>query len=264
MKLVIIELFYIFAHIYNSNVMECIKNRRTIRKYKQQEVPASLLNGLLEEAFRASTMGNMQLYSVVVTRDEEMKKKLAPAHFNQPMVVEAPVVLTFCADFNRFSKWCRCRHAEPGYDNFLSFMNAATDALLVTQNFCTLAEEKGLGICFLGTTIYNPDPIIELLRLPELVIPIATITVGYPDESPIQPDRLPIEGLLHEETYCDYTPEDIDRIYAYKESLPENQHFIEINAKETLAQIFTDIRYKKTDNEYMSESLMRTLERQGF
>ena len=102
--------------------MDYIKNRRTIRKYKQEDVAATLLNELLEEAFRASTMGNMQLYSVVVTRDHEMKAKLAPAHFNQPMVTGAPVVLTFCADFNRFSKWCRCRKAEPGYDNFISFL----------------------------------------------------------------------------------------------------------------------------------------------
>ena len=244
--------------------MECIKNRRTIRKYKADEVSVELLNALLEEAFRASTMGNMQLYSVVVTRDSQMKEKLAPAHFNQPMVTSAPVVLTFCADFNRFSKWCRCRQAEPGYDNPISFLNAASDALLVTQNFCTLAEAHGLGICYLGTTIYNPDKIIETLQLPELVMPVATITVGYPDECPSQPDRLPLEGILHEEVYQDYTQEDIDRIYAYKESLAENHRFIEENGKETLAQVFTDVRYKKADNEYMSENLEKTLMKQGF
>lgn len=175
--------------------MESINNRRTIRKYKQEDISASLLNDLLEKAFRASTMGNMQLYSVIVTRDKQMKERLAPAHFNQPMVTGAPVVLTFCADFNRFSKWCRERKAVPGYDNPISFLNAATDALLVTQNFCTLAEENGLGICFLGTTIYNPDQIIDILQLPELVMPVATITVGYPDECPPQVDRLPIEGI---------------------------------------------------------------------
>lgn len=244
--------------------MECIKNRRTIRKYKADEVSAELLNALLEGAFRASTMGNMQLYSVVVTRDKQMKEKLAPAHFNQPMVTQAPVVLTFCADFNRFSKWCRCRKAEPGYDNPISFLNAVQDALLVTQNFCTLAEAHGLGICYLGTTLYNPDKIIDVLQLPELVMPVATITVGYPDECPPQPDRLPLAGIIHEETYCDYTPEAIDEIYAYKESLAENRRFIEENGKETLAQVFTDVRYKKADNEYMSEELKKTLKKQGF
>ena len=244
--------------------MDFIKNRRSIRKYKQQDIPVALLNQLLEEAFRASTMGNMQLYSVVVTRSSEMKAKLAPAHFNQPMVVNAPVVLTFCADFNRFSKWCECRQTTPGYDNPISFLNAATDALLVTQNFCTLAEANGLGICYLGTTIYNPDQIIETLQLPRLVMPIATITIGYPDEEPMQTDRLPLEGLLHEEVYKDYTSQDIDRIYAEKEGLPENKKFIEENGKETLAQVFTDVRYKKSDNEYMSEVLKRTLKAQGF
>jgi len=244
--------------------MDSIKNRRTIRKYKEQDIPEELLNGLLEESFRASTMGNMQLYSVVVTRSREMKEKLAPAHFNQPMVTSAPVVLTFCADFNRFSKWCLQRKAEPGYDNPLSFLNAMSDTLLVTQNFCTLAEDNGLGICYLGTTIYNPAPIIELLKLPRLVMPVATITVGYPDECPAQPDRLPLRGIIHEEVYKDYTPEMIDDIYAYKESLPENKHFVEINHTKTLAQIFTDIRYKKADNEMMSESLKATLKKQGF
>ena len=245
-------------------MFETVKNRRTIRKYLPKDIAPDLLNDLLETSFRASTMGGMQLYSVIVTRDTEMKEKLSPAHFNQPMVKNAPVVLTFCADFRRFCKWCEQRKAVPGYDNLMSFMNAAMDTLLVAQTFCTLAEEAGLGICYLGTTIYNPDQIIDLLELPELVVPVATITVGYPDECPEQPDRLPVQGIIHEEKYQDYTPSMIDQIYAYKEALPENKHFVEINHTETLAQIFTDIRYKKADNEFMSEGLKKVLKRQGF
>lgn len=244
--------------------MESLKNRRTIRKYTDQIVSDELLTGLLEEAERTATMGNLQLYSVVVTRDEEMKRKLAPAHFNQPMVTGASVVLTFCADFNRTTRWCECRKAEPGYDNFLSFLNAASDTLLYTQTFCMLAEEAGLGTCYLGTTIYNPKQIIDTLQLPRLVFPIATITVGYPAEMPQQPDRLPVKALMHQEHYEEYTPELIDEFYAYKESLPENLHFQEINQKETLAQIFTDIRYRKANNEEMSVSLKKALKDQGF
>lgn len=244
--------------------MESLKNRRTIRKYTDQVVSDELLTGLLEEAERTATMGNLQLYSVVVTRDEEMKHKLAPAHFNQPMVTESSVVLTFCADFNRTTRWCECRKAEPGYDNFLSFLNAASDTLLYTQTFCMLAEEAGLGTCYLGTTVYNSKQIIDTLQLPRLVFPIATITVGYPAEMPQQPDRLPVKALMHQEHYKEYTPELIDEFYAYKESLPENLHFQEINQKETLAQIFTDIRYQKADNEEMSVSLKKALKDQGF
>ena len=121
--------------------METINTRRTIRKYSDKDVSEELLGQLLSQAARTQTMGNLQLYSVVVTRSKEGKEKLAPAHFNQPMVTEAPVVLTICADYNRTSIWCRNRNAVPGYDNFLSFINAATDALLYTQTFCNLAEE---------------------------------------------------------------------------------------------------------------------------
>jgi nitroreductase len=241
-----------------------VKERRSIRKYLQKDISSDLLNDLLSTSFRASTLGGMQLYSVVVTRDAEMKEKLAPAHYNQPMIKGAPVVLTFCADFNRFSRWCEQRDAVPGYDNLMSFYNASMDTLLVAQTFCDLAEEAGLGICYLGTTTYNPQMIIETLGLPRLVFPVITVTVGYPDEQPEQTDRLPIEAIVHSERYSDYTPADIDKLYAYKESLPVNQKFVSENGKQTLAQVFTDVRYTKDVNEMMSENLLKTLRQQGF
>ena len=244
--------------------MKSINERRSIRKYSEKEVSDKLLNRLLKEAERTQTMGNLQLYSVVITRSTEGKTALAPAHFNQPMVMDAPVLLTICADFNRTTIWCENRKATPGYDNILSFMNAATDALLYTQTFCNLAEEEGLGYCFLGTTVYCPQMIIDALKLPRLVMPVATITLGWPDENPALSDRLPLESVIHEETYSDYTPEDIDKYYTEKESLEENREFLRINNKETLAQIFTDIRYTKKDNEAMSVGFMEALKHQGF
>lgn len=245
-------------------VMQTIELRRSIRKYTSETVSQELLDNLLQMAERTQTMGNLQLYSVVVTREAEMKAKLAPCHFNQPMVTEAPVVLTFCADYHRTTRWCEERQADAGYDNMLSFMNAATDALLYCQTFCNLAEEKGLGLCFLGTTIYQPRQIIRILNLPRLVVPVATITLGWPAEEPALTDRLPLASIVHKESYADYTREDIDKYYAEKEALPENRHFVELNKKDTLAQIFTDIRYTRKDNEAMSEELVATLKQQGF
>ena len=244
--------------------MKNLLTRRSIRKYSDQAVSDELLNRLMNEAARTQTMGNLQLYSVVVTRSAEMKAKLAPAHFNQPMVTEAPVVLTICADFNRTSSWARCRKAEPGYNNFLSFMNAAIDALLYTQTLCNLMDEEGLGYCYLGTTVYQPQQIIDLLHLPQLVMPVATLTVGWPAEQPPLSDRLPLESFVHQERYNDYLADDIDRYYGYKESLPENREFVAVNHKATLAQVFTDIRYTRKDNEALSDVLIETLRRQGF
>ena len=143
-------------------------------------------------------------------------------------------------------------------------MNASTDALLYTQSFCNLAEEEGLGTCYLGTTIYMPQMIIDTLKLPKLVFPIATITLGWPDEEPNISDRLPITSIIHNEYYEDYTPEKINDYYTEKENLKENIQFVEINKKETLAQIFTDIRYTKKDNEIMSKGMIDALKKQGF
>jgi FMN reductase [NAD(P)H] len=244
--------------------MKNLLTRRTIRKYSDREVSETLMDRLLEEAARTQTMGNLQLYSVVITRSQEMKERLAPAHFNQSMVTQAPVVLTVCADFNRTSTWARCRNADPGYDNFLSFINAATDALLYTQTLCNLMDEEGLGYCYLGTTVYQPQQIIDVLRLPRLTMPVATLTVGWPAEEPPLSDRLPLESFIHKERYNDYLGMDIDKYYREKELLEENLHFVRMNNKETLAQVFTDIRYTRKDNEAMSKTLLDTLRRQGF
>jgi nitroreductase len=246
-------------------LLDTMKERRTIRRYTGQDVPEELLNELLEMAARASNTGNMQLYSVVVTRDREGKEKLAPAHFNQPMVIEAPVILTFCADVNRFVKWASFRKADAGFDNFQMFMAAAIDAMLFAQTFCVAAEEKGLGICYLGTTTYNAAPVIEALHLPRLVAPVTAITVGYPAEPlPEQCERLPLDAVVHQGRYTDYTASSIDALYKDKEALETNRQFVAENSKETLAQVFTDVRYTRKNNEYFSEEFLRTLQSQGF
>ena len=245
-------------------MLDTILNHKSIRKYKSTTISEKDLQEILEAGTRASTTGNMQIYSIIVTRDEEMKKKLAPTHFNQPMATQAPVLLTFCADINRFNKWCEQRKADPGYDNFLWFTNAVIDAMLVAQNCCIAAEDKGMGICYLGTTTYTADKIIEILNLPKGVIPITTVVVGYADENPGLTDRLPLEGVVHYETYKDYSNEDIDRIYAEKESLESTKALLEENQKETLAQIFTDSRYKKADNIHFSNVFLKVIEDQGF
>ena len=245
-------------------MLDIIMKRRTIRKYTDRKVDDNLLQEILNAGCRTSTTGNMQVYSIIITRSETMKKALAPLHFNQKVVTEAPVLLTFCADFNRFNKWCLQGNAEPGYDNFLSFVTASIDALLVAQTVCVAAESKGLGICYLGTTTYMAHKIIEVLKLPKGVVPITTVTMGWPAEIPEQVDRLPLEAILHNEVYSDYSEEEITRFYSEKENRSDSKQFIAENNKETLAQVFTDVRYKKADNINFSKILLQVLKDQGF
>lgn len=239
--------------------------RRTVRRYSAtRQVEPELLNELLEAASHAPTTGNMQLYSVVVTRSAEGKKRLAPAHFNQPSVEGCSVLLTFCADFNRFVKWCEASDAVPGYDNFQSFMTAVIDTVIFAQQFNTLAEISGLGCCYLGTTTYNAPMIAEALQLPARVVPVVTLTVGYPEGESAVSDRLPLSGIIHEEIYTDYSQKAIKDIFAYKESLPDSQRFVAENEKKSLAQVFTDVRYTREANEHFSKIYRDFIESAGF
>jgi len=245
-------------------MIEAIKNHRSIRKYQKKEIPANLLEEILLAGTRASTTGNMQVYSVIVTTDNVLKEKLWECHFKQDMVLQAPVILTFCADFNRFSKWCMINEAKPGYNNFLSFFTAAIDAMLVAQNVCLEAENKGLGICYLGTTTYMAEKIINVLKLPELVVPVTTVVLGYSDEEPGLTDRLPLGAVLHHETYQNYSEKSIKQLFSEKEQMEFYKNIVKENGLENLAQVFAQKRYTRNDNVFFSKALLSVLEKQGF
>ena len=239
--------------------MEYFSSRRTIRKYQNKRVEDNIIEQIVADATHCPTTGNMQLYSVVITRDRDIINALSPAHFGQLPLKTCDVVLTICADYNRFVKWCELRDAGPGYDNFQSFMSAVLDATIFAQQIVTIAEMRGLGTCYLGTTTYNAPQIAEVLNLPKRVVPITTITLGYPDEESEDCGRLPVDAVLHREKYHDYSEDDINRFYAEKEAREDSRRFIEENDKQTLAQVFTDIRYTRDANEHFSKELLQYL-----
>jgi nitroreductase len=245
-------------------MVKAIFEHKSIRKFKSDPISDEIINKILEAATRASNTGNMQVYSIVATKDQKIKEELLPLHFNQQMVKVAPLVLTFCADINRFNKWCKLRNANPGYNNMLWFVNATIDAMLAAQNACIEAEDKGLGICYLGTTTYMADKIIKVLDLPKGVVPVTTVVVGYPDENPELTDRLPVEAVVHNEKYHDYSNDDINKLYEAKEARADSKQFIAVNKLETLAQVFTNVRYKTADNIHFSKEFIKVLKTQGF
>ncbi len=245
-------------------MIQSFAGRRSVRKYSDREVSRELLDSILEAAMRAPTCGNMQLYSVVVTRSAEGKAALAPTHFNQPMVTGAPVVLTVCADFNRFTRWCELSDADPGYDNFLSFMSAVADATIFAQQIVAIAESEGLGTCYLGTVTYNADKISDVLGLPDLCVPVACITLGWPAEEGVETERLPLRAVVHEERYRADSDEEIIELFKAKDDYAPNRRFIEENDKKTLAQVFTDVRYPRAMNEDFSRAFLALLRTKKF
>ncbi len=245
-------------------MIQSFAGRRSVRKYSDREVSRELLDSILEAAMRAPTCGNMQLYSVVVTRSAEGKAALAPTHFNQPMVTGAPVVLTVCADFNRFTRWCELSDADPGYDNFLSFMSAVADATIFAQQIVAIAESEGLGTCYLGTVTYNADKISDVLGLPDLCVPVACIPLGWPAEEGVETERLPLRAVVHEERYRADSDEEIIELFKAKDDYAPNRRFIEENDKKTLAQVFTDVRYPRAMNEDFSRAFLALLRTKKF
>ncbi len=247
-----------------ADMIQSFAGRRSVRRYSDREVSRELLDTILGAAMRAPTCGNMQLYSVVVTRSPEGKAALAPAHFNQPMITEAPVVLTVCADFNRFTRWCELSDADPGYDNFLSFMSAVSDATIYAQQIVAIAESEGLGTCYLGTVTYNADKISDVLGLPDLCVPVACITLGWPMEEGVETERLPLRAVMHEEHYRDDSDAEIIESFRAKDDYAPNRQYVEENGKMTLAQVFTDVRYPRSMSEDFSRTFLALLRSKRF
>lgn len=243
---------------------ELLKSHRSIRKYKPDPVPEDWLKDILDCGIRASNTGNMQLYSVIVTQDPQMKEKLSPLHFNQAMVKQAPVLLTICMDFNRFQQWCKLNNTFTDFGNLLWLLNGTVDASIVAQNMCVAAEAYGLGICYLGTALYNAPEISDVLNLPVGVIPVTAVTIGFPEFIPELTDRLPESATVHFEHYSDYSDTDIRKLYREKEEMESSQKFVQENGKESLAQVYAEVRYKSSDSLFFSEKLMKWLQGQGF
>ena len=126
------------------------------------------------------------------------------------------------------------------------------------------AEAHGLGVCFLGTTLYTARDICRILHLPKGVIPLTTIVVGYPDESPALTDRLPLEAVVHYEKYTDYTAAEIDELWAEREESELTKRLLEENGLDNLAKVFTERRYVRRDNLAFSASYFALLKEKGF
>lgn len=245
-----------------STVFNHLLSHRSIRKFTEQDVSDEILNQILEAATMASSSGNMQTYSIILTRDLEMKKKMYEPHFKQSMLMDAPVFLTFCADFHRMRQWLKFSDAPDNFDNFMSFMIASIDAILASQNAVIAAESFGLGVCYMGTTLASAHEIGEILGCPENVVPVVGFALGYPDEKPKVRKRLPMSAVVHKEVYQDYSKAELLEIY--KEKNEEGMKRYNMPEMENLAQIYTKVKYTKESHIKYSKDVLNYLESQKF
>lgn len=257
---------------YN-NMFDLAHSHRSIRSFIDKPIDDQLLTDLLYTGLRSSSSGNMQTWSVIVTEDPENKEKLYQAHLKQGMVREAPMVLTFCADLHRMREWVRVNNSKQSFDDFLGFMVGAVDAVIAAQTICLAAESKGLGICYMGTTLMSADKIIEILDLPQWVFPVTSIVIGYPAEAPALRDRLPLDLMVHREGYQRLSDEEIKATHAEREerawarynAIPAVRERLKAAGIEKVTDYYTStFKYSKEMHRDVSEMLLETLKRQGL
>lgn len=250
-----------------------LTSHRSIRQYKPDPIDDALLTDILNAGLRSSSSGNMQTWSVIVTRDSALKAKLYEAHFEQPMVLQAPVVLTFCADVFRMREWIRVNDSKQSFDDLLGFLTGAADAIIAAQSICLAAEAQGLGICYMGTTWWSADKLIELLELPRYVFPVTSIVLGYPDEDPALRDRLPLDLMVHREKYQRLSDEEVCDTHAERAKSAWERYTANPALKEKLAQAgitkvtdyyTSEFKYSKELHARVSEMLIATLQKQGL
>lgn len=234
-------------------VSQLLSQHRSIRHYKPDPIAPDLIEQVCGDAIAGgSSSGNLNSISMILTRDPERKQRLYELHFGQPMVLQAPLVITFCADWFRTRQWLQKRGARDNFNNLLGYHVAAFDAIILAQNVCLGFEAQGMGICYMGTTLHSMTEIAEFLDLPDTCVPVTSIVVGYPDEDPPKRDRLPLAAFLHDETYQHPTEEQIEKTYKEREvrgwqrymSFPEMKAEIEARGITSLAHFYTsEIKY---------------------
>jgi len=255
-----------------NNVHNFLHAHRSIRSYQDRAIGDEVLERILHAATRASSSGNMQAYSVIVTKDRELRERLYKPHFEQSMVLDAPVLLTFCADFRRMRRWLALRDAPDNFDNPMSFMIAAIDAILASQNAALAAEAEGLGLCYMGTTLASCLEIAEILQCPSGVVPVVGFSLGHPAETPASRDRLPLSLLVHQEQYQDPSDTDLLADYAARERRGWERYMDDPGLKKkvqaagvtNLAQLYTVLKYTRKSHQAYSRTLVECLKKQGF
>ena len=170
--------------------IDCIRGRRSVRKYKEDEISKTDIIELLDAAIQAPSSGNVQDWEFVVVQDEGIKKQLQEASLEQEFISKARAAIVVCSDLERVE----ARYGERG-KNLYSVQNTAAAA----QNLMLAAWDRGLGTCWVGA--FNEQKVKDILILPTNVRPLAIITLGYPEAVAEKRTRTELNKVIHWERW---------------------------------------------------------------
>lgn len=168
------------------DVIAAILERRSVRRYKSDPVPRATIGRIIDAARWAPSAGNIQPWQFYVVYNEEKKQALAAAALNQKSVSEAPVAIVVCTQ----PEMSGARYRERGRNLYV-----IQDTAAAVQNILLSAYGYGLATCWVGA--FNENLVMEALALPEGVLPVAIVPVGYAAEESSLPARRPVEEIVH-------------------------------------------------------------------
>ncbi len=184
------------------DLYELMMKRRSVRVFKDQEIPEPLIQQLVDVANNAPSGGNIQPLSIILVRSIEGRENLAKLSGEQPWVRNAPLSLIFCLDFYRIKKWAEiCQTDFRGEQALNHFLIAYADLMAAAQNVVILAEQVGLGSVYIGSIQIEIDKVRDAFKIPEYVLPLMVLSIGYPKSTPQHIPKLKRDVILHHETY---------------------------------------------------------------
>lgn len=239
-------------------VIDCLMTHRSIRRFKPDPVPAELLDEILRAGTRAASAGNLQAYSLVVIDDPERLEK---------MTFKAPLAIVALVDLYRLKRWFELNDAPFYFDQAVNVFIAYWDAVIALQNVVVAAESFGLGTVYVGLVLSKD--VQEWLGAPEYVFPAGLVFIGYPDESPELRPRLPLEAVVHRNSYHVPTDEEIRAYYRERNTLWDDlpqakREKLREKGIDNYAQSVTLGHYTPEFIHSESEKLIENLKRAGF
>jgi nitroreductase len=199
------------------NLYELLMRRRSVRVFKDQEIPESMIEQLIDVANNAPSGGNIQPLSIILVRNAEGRRKLAELAGGQPWVRNAPLSMIFCLDFYRIKKWAEmCQTEFRGEGALNHFLIAYADLMVAAQNVVLLAEEIGLGTVYVGSIQNEIDETRNFFEIPKYVLPMMVLSLGFPKSIPSTIPKLKKEVILHHEKYLMPKEDEVQRAFDEK------------------------------------------------
>lgn len=187
---------------FANEVMKVLMVRSSCRSFTEEKIPDKILNQILKAGVQAPSGGNLQPYSIIKVKKQETKDKLSKLCTNQKFISKAPVDLIFCIDWRRIQRWADLEKAPfTATSSFRHFWISFLDTAICAQNVCTAADSLGLGSVYVGSVLECFMELKELLRLPNGVLPVVLLSLGYPKYKPIVKKKLDIDTIIHDEEY---------------------------------------------------------------